>query len=249
MTPIEPTWIDAVIVAVLAVLLPSLTAFVTLPKIRRLPPHVLNELRPQIYSQAMATQWLFAAAALHVVLLRGYGWDSIGLRIVPDRSLLIGFVLLAALAAFLLWQRRKIKQEDEGRELVRLSLRRVAWLLPRTPSERRRWWLVSAHAGWGEELFFRGYLFALFAHAMPLWAAAIASTLMFGLAHVYQGVRGIVLSALLGGVFIGLYVASGSLLVPMLAHALYDIHAGELGRWAYGTSQPEKSPVTEPNNQ
>jgi hypothetical protein len=37
----------------------------------------------------------------------------------------------------------------------------------------------------------------------------------------------------MGGVFMGLYLVSGSLVVPMLAHALYDIHAGELGYWAY----------------
>lgn len=239
MTPIEPRYFDVIIVAVLAVVLPAMTAFLTLPKIRKLPPDVLDELRPRIYSQAMLTQWMFAAAALHVVFLRGYGLDSIGLQIVFDGRQLLGFGLLAGLAGVIAWQRRGIKRDGNGRELVRIALQKVDWLLPRTKGQRRGWWLLSAHAGWGEELFFRGYLFALFAFVMPVWAAAMASTLMFGLAHVYQGARGIVLSGLLGGVFVGLYLASGSLLVPMLAHALYDIHAGELGRWAY--SPPHSS--------
>ena len=33
------------------------TAFVTLPRVRRLPADVLNEIRPKLYLEVMALQW------------------------------------------------------------------------------------------------------------------------------------------------------------------------------------------------
>ena len=54
---------------------------------------------------------------------------------------------------------------------------------------------------------------------MTLFVAAAA---IFGLAHIYQGVTGVTLTALAGALFCGLYVVTGSLLVPILLHILID---------------------------
>lgn len=231
MTPIEPRLWDMLFIAVPAAVLPLFTVLVTLPRLLALPRHEIEKRRPGLYLEAMVLQWLFAAAALHL-LLRGYTPAQIGLAPPTGDGLVHGALLLAGLVVFLVLQQLQVRRHPRGRENVRLALRRVEWLLPATPGQRRAWWLVSLHAGWGEELFYRGYLFGLLLYFLPLWAAAMLSTLLFGFAHLYQGARGIVLTAILGGVFFGLYWVSGSLWVPIIAHALYDIHAGELGHWA-----------------
>ena len=84
--------------------------------------------------------------------------------------------------------------------------------------------LVSALAGAGEEAFFRGVLQSTLADHMPGWMALIATAAVFGLAHFltreYAIVAGIV------GLYLGATVLlSGNLLVPILAHGLYDLVA------------------------
>ena len=76
-------------------------------------------------------------------------------------------------------------------------------------------------------------------HIGPWWAAGILGSLMFGLGHCYQGLRGVASTAVIGVLAIGLYLLTGSLWVGMFAHAVYDMQGGEFGRWAlYGKDNP-----------
>src|SRR5580698_8485553 len=51
----------------------------------------------------------------------------------------------------------------------------------------------------------------------------IVAAVVFGLAHIYQGVLGIVVTGGLGPVFCGLYFASGTLWLPIVIHAIIDL--------------------------
>jgi membrane protease YdiL (CAAX protease family) len=48
------------------------------------------------------------------------------------------------------------------------------------------------------------------------------SSLIFGIAHIYQGMRGTIGSSVLGFIFALLFVMTGNLALPMLLHALID---------------------------
>lgn len=234
---LQPLWYDYVIVALLVIVLPMFTAFVTLPRVRRLPPDVLNRIRPRLYVEVMALQWLFIGAALYPVLMRGVPLEHLGISLHPsDLWRFFGTALLLLIAVFVVVrQREQIKQHPQGRDAVRAGFERVAWLLPRTRNERRLWYGISGHAGVGEELFFRGYLLMLLNFHLPFWAACVAMLIFFGVGHSYQGIRGVVQTALAGGLALVLFLLSGSLWLSIIAHALYDIHAGTLGQWAlYG---------------
>ena len=81
-------------------------------------------------------------------------------------------------------------------------------------------------AGVGEEALFRGVIQPALAAHLPAWAAiAHRHRLLFGLAHwvtpTYAILAGIV-GAYLGWLLLRL---SGNLLVPIVAHALYDVVA------------------------
>ena len=84
--------------------------------------------------------------------------------------------------------------------------------------------LIAALAGLGEEVFFRGVMQTALAGSVGVWAAVALASVVFGLAHfltltyaVYATVIGVYLGALL--------IVSGNLLVPILAHAVYDLLA------------------------
>jgi membrane protease YdiL (CAAX protease family) len=101
-------------------------------------------------------------------------------------------------------------------------------ILPRTTAERRAWAGLALSAGVTEEITYRGLLLialaTLLPDAAPLLVVTVAAVL-FGLAHWYQGALGILVTGLLGGVLAALYLATGSLLLPIALHVLIDLRA------------------------
>lgn len=79
-----------------------------------------------------------------------------------------------------------------------------------------------------EEMFFRGYLFnritGLFAkERLGVSMALIVTSLLFGAAHAYQGISGVVDTALAGLLLGLLYLYAGrNLWLPILAHGVID---------------------------
>lgn len=99
-------------------------------------------------------------------------------------------------------------------------------LLPRTRGELRFGAALSVNAGVFEELLFRLGLPALvYAVTGDALAAFAGATVLFALLHVYQGAIGIVFSGILGVVFALLYLVTGSILVPIVLHALIDLRS------------------------
>ena len=84
--------------------------------------------------------------------------------------------------------------------------------------------LLSASAGVGEELLFRGLLQdGLTGWVGPVFGLVLAS-LIFGLAH-FISVSYFVLTGLIGIYLGGLYLLTGNLWTPIVAHGLYDFLA------------------------
>ena len=84
--------------------------------------------------------------------------------------------------------------------------------------------LVSAFAGIGEELFFRGLLQPLLIGWLGVIAGLCLASLIFGLLHAVTPAYAIV--ATLVGAYLGwIALATGNLLGPMIAHSLYDFVA------------------------
>jgi membrane protease YdiL (CAAX protease family) len=100
-------------------------------------------------------------------------------------------------------------------------------LLPRTRVERRYALALAVTAGVCEELLYRGFFVAtgIGLFGLPVWAAAGGAAVVFLVGHLYQGWRGMLVLAPLTMVFTVLYLASGSLLLPILLHILIDIRS------------------------
>lgn len=83
-------------------------------------------------------------------------------------------------------------------------------------------------AAFGEELVFRGYLFNrladLFGRNRAGWVISLLlSASLFGLAHLYQGLSGVLETFVSGAFFAGLYLAAKrNLWLPILMHGMVD---------------------------
>ena len=136
-------------------------------------------------------------------------------------ALLIGIIVGIAL-------RRKPKKSQEASFIIG----DIEALLPRNNKERLWVALLSANAGFSEELFFRLLLpILIFIVTGSAIFALLTSIVLFGFVHYYQGWLGIVATTVLGGVFTFIYLVTGNIFIAMAVHALVDLNGLLLQPW------------------
>jgi membrane protease YdiL (CAAX protease family) len=135
-------------------------------------------------------------------------------------GVLIGLLLMIALSAL------QARRSSAIREKMEKAFLRLSFILPLTGEERIWWIFVSLTAGICEEILYRGFLIHYFRAApfhVGVLVAVIASSVIFGAAHLYQGVAGVISTAILGLLFSAIFLTTGTLAVPMILHALIDL--------------------------
>lgn len=119
----------------------------------------------------------------------------------------------------------RLGRTAEGRAEVADAASNVAAILPRTPVERRMFVLVAVTAGVVEELAYRFFLLNYLAWVLPgvsPYILLVPASVVFGLVHVYQGARGVILTGVLGLVLGAAYLVAG-LLPAIVLHTLIDL--------------------------
>lgn len=100
-------------------------------------------------------------------------------------------------------------------------------LAPQTVSQMLLWITLSISAGIVEEFVFRGYLLRQLSSPIhALWLGVIASSLIFGISHGYEGAVGMIAITAYGALFCGLAILRRTLRPGMIAHAWHDIFSG-----------------------
>ena len=152
----------------------------------------------------------------------GFGFEVFAAHAPAPRDLLAAATALAAcfgLRAAL----RHLRSEEERRRSI---LYRLA---PRTSRERLVRTVAVLLAGVAEEAAYRGVAFSILWYALgDPWVAAGLSALAFALAHSVQGWKSGVVVFLIALVMQGLVAVTGTLVLAMAVHALYDLVAGYL---------------------
>ncbi|MGY2064076.1 CPBP family intramembrane glutamic endopeptidase [Blastococcus sp. SYSU DS0619] len=194
--------------------------------------------RRSFYRRLLVLEWGLAVVAF-VVWLAAPGVDAAAVGLVwprewpgPGSAAVVVLVLLFVVAStrqlrsgVLLEMARPARRPGEGRHAEPPGQSTLA-LLPRTADERRLFTVVGITAGVCEEWLYRGFFLAVVAAVAggaPSLVLVVVAAVAFGLAHAYQGRAGIVLTGVLGGVMAALYLDTGSLLLPVLLHALIDL--------------------------
>ncbi len=227
---------DWLFVLLIAVGLP-LRALFSMRRLKRANPEQLAALRPRLYTLAMLTQWSLTLGIVALWLSQGRSWADLGLVLKPGGGL-IGVLAGLFTISLMAWrQREAIACEPELQARVRARLAGVEKLLPTTDREALLFRALSVTAGICEELLFRGFLLWVLTHYLPFWGAAAAQAVMFGIGHAYQGTKGIMATTIAGGFLTAVVIVSGSLHAAMLAHALMDLNAGDMGRRAFAAAK------------
>ena len=190
--------------------------------------------RTTLRRQAMLRKWLrdsvLSIGVLSVVLL-ALSWQFVTplryqlqswIPILPwvGWTLVIGIVLVfAGLTVAGLVAARRTPEEP-------IMIGDIGAMLPRNKQELRLGWLLSINAGISEELMFRLAIPAvLYGASGSAIVALVVSVLLFGALHSYQGVTGVVGTTIVGLAMMFAYVATGTILVPIIVHILIDLRS------------------------
>jgi uncharacterized protein len=219
LTAIAPWWHTAVLIT-------PLLGFSLLGSLR--PTHrILGQHHLAQYLATLAWEWVLAALVFWGVVMRKTPLRKLlGIRrpslrdwrddiVIAAAFWIASMIILAAIGTLL--------------KLAHLSMpqKALAQLAPQNALELLLWVILSISAGICEELTFRGYLLQQFSRAArKLWIGVLASSLLFGMAHGYEGLSGMIAITAYGALFCLLTIKRGSLRPGMIAHAWQDIFSG-----------------------
>jgi membrane protease YdiL (CAAX protease family) len=208
-------------------------AVMSMRRLERAADDELPRLRLRSYRMILIFQW--GLALLLLVLWQRYGrsWSAIGLVPRLNGGSIGVFAGILIVVGVLVVQSRAQRDDERLWERLRQRMQRLRRLLPKTRAELRWFGAVSFTAGVCEELLYRGFVIWYLGHVMPIVPAAFLSAAIFGLAHLYQGLGGILRTGALGGFLASVYLLTGSLYLPMVLHVLADAYSGHMMYEAY----------------
>jgi membrane protease YdiL (CAAX protease family) len=134
------------------------------------------------------------------------------------RALLGGVLILAAMIVYM---------RPRWRRAVERCARVVYLYMPANATERAWWIGVAVLAGVGEEITWRGVQGGLLNNLTGnFWLAALICAISFGIGHMIQGWRSVIVVIAFALCFHALVWLAGSLYVAMAVHIAYDVTAG-----------------------
>ena len=193
-------------------------------------PQVSSIERLVLYASTIAFQWLAVAVVGWRAWVHGYGARQLGLVLHGRTRLVIAGLVGAAVMGGLHWLnlRRVGRIPAESRGVMQAVAERI---LPQSTVELLPYLGLATTAGLCEEFLYRGFVMAVLSSAgLGAWLVVLGSSLLFGLAHSYQGRGGMVMTFLVG-VLLGVSRLTYNSLVPAVFwHAAVDVVAGVAGR-------------------
>lgn len=192
-------------------------------------PVVRTKEKLVLYGSTIAFQWILMGAVAWRAFARGLTPAELGLRRPVNTELLLVSLIGAALLGCFQWfnLRRVGRMSGAVPDFMRKLAERV---LPNASVELAPYSALALTAGVCEEFLYRGFAMAALSRAgMVPWLVVIISSIIFGLAHTYQGRSGVAGTTVMGLVFGAARLALQSLAPVMVWHSVVDLVAGIAG--------------------
>jgi len=216
-----------VIFAVLSALVPWRGAVRVRDLLSR--PEISPAERIRLYASTIAFQWLAALIVAWRSAERGLTPANLGLvagHIGHTVFIAISITALLALVQSIGFRRLRKQSLPEGSRMRQIMLK----LMPASSTDSLVFVALAGTVAVCEEFLYRGFAFAAIYRATggSTVIALLGSSVLFALAHSYQGRAGLLNTFLLGLLFAVCRVWTVSILPAVLAHFVVDLLAGLL---------------------
>lgn len=192
-------------------------------------PRVESAERLSLYASTIAFQWV----AVVIAGWRGWahGFTSLELGLVVSDCAAIAALSVLGTVLIVVLQWLNLRRMGRSASRFRAPLQAVAErILPQSRMELIPFFALAVTAGVCEEFLYRGFAMAAFLRCgLPAWIAVVASSLLFGLAHLYQGKGGLAATTILGLLFGATRIVVVSLIPVICWHIGVDMIAGVAG--------------------
>src|SRR5260221_4295710 len=192
-------------------------------------PRVERGERLSLDASTIAFQWLAEAVAAWRAWAHGFTGAQVGLAMPGRFRLLLITVFGAALIVTLQWL--NLRRMGRSTSPLRRPLQALAErILPQSTMELIPFLGLAVTAGLCEEFLYRGFAMAVLSRmGLPVPGVILLSSIIFGLAHLYQGRSGFVRTMVLGSLFGISRTALRSLLPEIVWHIGLDVVTGRGG--------------------
>lgn len=183
--------------------------------------------RVKLYVVTVLTEWLVSFLVLAVWLFNDRPFSALGLSLPMNiRFAIVSAIVLTACLLLIGQWIHIVRMNGVFPDSLKAQIRGFGGILPETPRERRLFVLLSLTAGICEEFLYRGFVIWYFSQSIHTIVAGLLSAFVFAIAHGYQGPTSIWKTGVFGAALAALYLISGSLIGPMLLHAVNNLSSG-----------------------
>jgi len=193
------------------------------------------------YREDLIVGWIPVFVLIPICLFFKINLQDVGFRIINFNYniwfTVITLVISVGVFAHFIIQIIAYSVSEKHREKIKTELLKPEnefmynVMLPHNIKEKKYWFCISLTAGICEEIIFRGlFLFilqGLFPNLSIVFIIIIA-IILFGLGHLYQGIGGVIKTALVGAIFTCLYLVTDSLFLVIFLHFIIDFSSAFL---------------------
>jgi len=184
------------------------------------------------YYRTIAWLWCLAVVVFIMSLIGSISLADLGFRAISFNHniwftaitlAVSGLMFVHSLCTLILSLASKKFREKKKAELANDDV--ASSILPRTKKEKLMFVLLSFSSGICEELVFRGFmaflLLAVFPE-IPIFLIVLMPNVLFGIGHLYQGWQGVIQTAVVGAIFMCLFLVTNSLIPVMVLHFIIN---------------------------
>ena len=213
----------------LALTLMAVMPFVGSWKYRRLTIAIqkgVPNARLNAFLQTIIMQWSLMGLLFAIWTSATRPWWELGWQWQATTGFTIGGGICLLLAAIFVLQGCYVRRRPDVLMSLRHSAESLSMLAPRNTREMTAFLLLAVTAGICEETLYRGFLYSYLSSWFGAIPAFFLGSLCFGIGHAYQGISGVLKTAVVGAVTTALYLGMESLYGVAVLHAAIDISSG-----------------------
>lgn len=188
--------------------------------------------RIRFYGWGIAEYWTLTLLLWMLWNWTGRPFAALGIVAPAGTAAWITVALCVVTVIFYATQIHSVLVSEAAQASLRAQIERSSGgriIIPTSPAEMRVFVAVGVTAGICEELLYRGFILWYLSALLPRGWAIAAAVATFGIGHAYQGARNVLMTAMVGGIALAVYLWTGSLIAPMVMHAIVDLANGFVG--------------------